>query len=134
MGRHKGTPKTGGRQAGTPNKAGGEVKTLIVGLLSDNADTIRKDFTQLTPSERIKAVAQLAAYVVPKQQAISIEEQAAIEEQALLSFLEKAPDEAIDAIAEKVLAIQARHKLADKCDDADAEADEAAVIQISSRP
>lgn len=110
MAKAKGTPKTGGRTAGTPNKATAEVKTLIVELLQGNADTIREDFKALTSAERIKAVAQLAAFVVPKQQAISFEEQAAIEQQALLNFLEKAPDEAIDAIAERVLAIQAQHR------------------------
>lgn len=110
MGRRKGTPKTGGRQAGTPNKASSEVKALIEGLLSDNAKTIQRDFKELTPAERIRAVGQLAGFVIPKQQAISIEEQAAIEEQALFDFLEHAPDEAIDAISERILAIQAKHK------------------------
>ena len=106
-GRRKGTPKTGGRVAGTPNRSSAQIKGLIADLLQDNAKQIRKDFAQLTPAERIKAVAQLAAYVVPRQTAVSLEQQAAIEKEGLLLFLESAPEDAINAIAEKVLAIQA---------------------------
>lgn len=75
-------------------------------MLQDNAEQIRQDFAQLTPAERIKAVGQLAAYIVPKQTAVSIEQQAAIEKEGLLLFLESAPDDAINAIAERVLEIQ----------------------------
>jgi hypothetical protein len=107
MGRNKGAAKTGGRVAGTPNKNSAQIKALITDLLQDNADQIRKDFTQLTPAERIKAVSQLAAYVVPRQTAVSVEQQAAIEKEGLLLFLETAPEDAINAIAEKVLLIQA---------------------------
>ncbi len=106
MARRKGTPKTGGREKGTPNKTSAQVKELITDLLQDNAEQIRQDFAQLTPAERIKAVGQLAAYIVPKQTAVSIEQQAAIEKEGLLLFLESAPDDAINAIAERVLEIQ----------------------------
>ena len=92
MARKKGTPKTGGREKGTPNKTSAQVKELITDLLQDNAERIRRDFAELTPAERIKAVAQLAAYIVPKQTAVSIEQQAAIEKEGLLLFLESAPD------------------------------------------
>lgn len=107
MARKKGAPKTGGRAKGTPNKASAQVKGLITELLQDNEQLIRSDFAQLTPAERIKAVAQLAAYIVPRQTAVSVEQQAAIEKEGLLLFLENAPEEAINAIAEKVLEIQA---------------------------
>ena len=107
MSRKKGTRKTGGRVAGTPNKTSAQIKGLITDLLQDNEEKIRQDFKLLTPSERIKAVAQLAAYVVPRQTAVSLEQQAAIEKEGLLLFLESAPEDAINAIAEKVLAIQA---------------------------
>ena len=107
MARKKGTPKTGGRTKGTPNKSSAQIKGFITDLLQDNEQLIRRDFEQLTPAERIKAVAQLAAYVVPRQTAVSVEQQAAIEKEGLLLFLETAPENAINAIAEKVLEIQA---------------------------
>ena len=42
FGRPKGTPKTGGRTAGTPNKATREFRETINKLLEGNADNVAK--------------------------------------------------------------------------------------------
>ena len=42
LGRPKGTPKTGGRTAGTPNKATREFRETINKLLEGNADNVAK--------------------------------------------------------------------------------------------
>lgn len=126
MGRAKGTPKTGGRQKGTPNRNTAVIKDCITGVLSDYmqgtpakkgqqdaADympTLQDDLRNMLPAERVRAVAQLAGYVIPKQQAISVEEQTQIEADALTQWLETAPDDAINAIAAKVLELQARNR------------------------
>lgn len=124
MGRAKGTPKTGGRKAGTPNKATAAVKDCIQHVLeqymaapaegeeraADALPTLSEDLKEMLPAERVRAMTQLAGYIVPKQQALSIDEQTAVEEDALLHFLETAPDAAIDAIAAKVYAMQEKNR------------------------
>ncbi len=116
MARPTGTPKTGGRQAGTPNKATAAVKNYIADIIgnymqpaaqTDNAPaTLEADLRALTPAERVKAITQLANFILPKQQAISIDEQKQLETEALTEWLQTAPQEAIDGIAAKILELQ----------------------------
>lgn len=119
MPRKKGTPKTGGRQKGTPNKAGAAVKTFIADVLNrymqpatpgGTQPNLEQDLAQMLPDERVRAMTQLAGYVIPKQQALSIDEQTQVEADALTQWLETAPAEAIDAIAAKVLDMQQRNR------------------------
>ena len=118
MPRKKGEPKTGGRIKGTPNKATAAVKGFITDMLSDYMQPARKgsgkptfaeDFAALLPEERVRAATQLAAYIIPKQQALSVEQQAQVEADGLTQWLETAPAEAIDGIAAKVLEMQAKN-------------------------
>lgn len=71
MSRAKGTPKTGGRQAGTPNKITGSLKEFVNDFLNDNREQIKDDFKVLRPKERIAAYLSMMQYVLPKQQAVS---------------------------------------------------------------
>ncbi len=71
MSRKVGTPKTGGRQAGTPNKVSGDLKEFIVDLLNDNREQIKEDLKAMRPKERISAYLSMMQYVLPKQQAVS---------------------------------------------------------------
>lgn len=122
MPRSKGTPKTGGRQKGTPNKTTAAVKSYITDVINDymkpqtlrdsSKPNLQNDLEAMQPEERVRAMTQLAGYVIPKQQALSIDEQTQVEADALTQWLETAPDEAIDAIAAKVLEMQARNALA----------------------
>jgi len=119
MGRQKGTAKTGGRQKGSHNKTTAAVKDYITAAVCDYMQprsaatkthpTLEDDILAMTPEDRVKAMTNLAGYVIPKQAAVSVEEQAKIEADALTQWLETAPDEAIDAIAAKVLELQARN-------------------------
>ena len=118
MPRKKGTPKTGGRTKGTPNKTTAAVKGFITDMLNDYMQPARKggskptfaeDFAAMLPEERVRAATQLAAYIIPKQQALSVEQQAQVEADALTTWLETAPAEAIDGIAAKVLEMQAKN-------------------------
>lgn len=71
MGRRKGTEKTGGRVAGTPNKVTGTVKEWITGLIDKNRAQVEKDLKMLEPKERLQVLEKLMQYVVPKQAAVS---------------------------------------------------------------
>lgn len=119
MAKPKGMPKTGGRVKGTPNKVSAAVKEYLTAAITRYMQpaekgsaypTLDSDLMQMQPVERVRAMATLAGYIIPKQQAISIDEQAKIEEEALKVWVEKAPEEAINDIAAKVLEMQARHK------------------------
>lgn len=71
MGRTAGTPKTGGREAGTPNKITGTLKEFVANLIDDNREQIVNDLQKLRPKERLAVLERLMQYVLPKQQAVS---------------------------------------------------------------
>ena len=71
--------------------------------------TLSADLAAMLPEDRVRAMTQLAGYVIPKQQALSVAEQTQVEAEALTQWLETAPDDAINAIAAKVLELQARN-------------------------
>lgn len=70
MARPKGTPKTGGRQKGTPNKVTASVKSWLSCLIDKNRKQIERDLKAVEPMERLQMLEKLMQYVVPKQQAI----------------------------------------------------------------
>ena len=77
FGRPKGTPKTGGRTAGTPNKATREFRETINKLLEGNADNVAKWLTIVAegdlereiksdPGKALDLLAKLAEFAAPK--------------------------------------------------------------------
>ena len=77
FGRPKGTPKTGGRSAGTPNKATREFRETINKLLEGNADNVAKWLTIVAegdlkreikpdPGKALDLLAKLAEFAAPK--------------------------------------------------------------------
>ena len=101
-----GRGRLGGRKKGTPNKITGDLKSWVNDLLNNNRRQFETDLKDLLPMERVKILSGMFNYVIPKQSSISIEEQIETETQILTRFLSEAPDEAIDKIAERVLALQ----------------------------
>lgn len=74
-GRPKGTPKTGGRVAGQPNKATVEFRETVTKLLSDNATNVAIWLAQVAdghgdtkpdPAKALDMLAKLAEYAAPK--------------------------------------------------------------------
>ena len=73
MARRKGTPKTGGRKIGTPNKETGTVKEWIAELIDKNRAQMEQDLAELEPKDRLLIFEKLMQYVVPKQQSVGVE-------------------------------------------------------------
>ena len=71
MSRKKGTPKTGGRQVGTPNRITGTLKEFVENLVDDNREQIIDDLKSLRPRERLAVLERMMQYVLPKQQAVN---------------------------------------------------------------
>ncbi|GAB3503674.1 hypothetical protein GCM10027341_33160 [Spirosoma knui] len=87
----KGREKTGGRKAGSPNKATTDIKSRIATLIENQFDTIQADLETLEPKERVTVYLKFLEYVVPKQREQKID----------LSMLN---DEQIDELLNKALA------------------------------
>lgn len=73
--------KTGGRKAGTPNKATADVKARIAALIDAQFDQITDDLEQLEPKERVTAYLKFLEYVLPKQREPKIDLSALTDEQ-----------------------------------------------------
>lgn len=69
MSRPKGTPKTGGRVKGTPNKVTYSLKEWIISLIDKQRTQIGQDLQKLEPKERLQMIEKLMQYVIPKQAA-----------------------------------------------------------------
>ena len=72
-GRKPGTPKTGGRKKGTPNKYSGELRKDLSDLLVDNFPRLVTEMESLHGSYYVDAYRDLAKIVLPGLQSISLE-------------------------------------------------------------
>jgi len=59
-------------RAGTPNKNTAEVREMFKGLLEKNFDKLQNDIEQLEPKDRIKAILDMAKFVLPTLKATEI--------------------------------------------------------------
>lgn len=74
MPRQKGTPKTGGRVAGTPNKKKSFLREKIAQFTEDNFDLVIQDWRLIPDAkDRVKAYIDLCAYAIPKLQAVQMD-------------------------------------------------------------
>ena len=104
--KNDGRGRLGGRSKGTPNKVSNDIRSWVEAILSKNKAQIELDFACVDPDSRLRFVEKLMAYVLPKKMAVTIEEQMAEEYKQLEALLAKCPQEAIDAIADKVIKLQ----------------------------
>lgn len=67
--------KTGGRKAGTPNKANGRMRELLSSIVNDyfESEKMKEDIALLKPKDRVEIMEKLTAYVVPKLQSTTLE-------------------------------------------------------------
>ena len=106
--KNDGRGRLGGRAKGTPNRATTDLRTWINEILAEGRTQFESDLMSLPPVERVKVYTNLINYILPKQQAVSVEEQMAIEYRELVKFIETAPDEVADEIAQRVRYITER--------------------------
>ena len=101
--------KTGnpnGRPRGRQNKVTVTMKVWIQGLVSDNLEQLKKDLGDLDPRDRWNIVEKLMGYITPKLQSLDTQEQIRLEYLELETLLKKAPDEAVQRIADKVMELK----------------------------
>jgi len=91
MGRTKGQPKTGGRQAGTPNKVTKGVRQWVFDVVQENMSTLETDLQSLEPKERWHIINGLLPYIVSKRQETS-------NRYYTFDFPDKDPDKDFDVI------------------------------------
>ncbi|HUX56006.1 MAG TPA: hypothetical protein VMV77_03465 [Bacteroidales bacterium] len=61
----KGTLKTGGREAGTPNKTTSEVQNALLKILYDNLDQLKIDIKSMKDKDRALLLISLAKHCTP---------------------------------------------------------------------
>ncbi len=114
MSRLKGTPKTGGRKAGTPNKISVGLKDFISKLLFKNRKQMEKDLQELQPKERLFILEKLMQYVIPKQREFDISAYLNHEQDEQkkrdMEFLESLPDDVMADISEIILNWQQKQR------------------------
>ena len=57
--------KTGGRQAGTPNKVTSELRDALKAIVANELDTLSDSLAQLPAKERLDVVIRLMPYCMP---------------------------------------------------------------------
>lgn len=104
-----------GNPSGRPTGAKGKAKKRLIerinAIIDNNIGQIEDDLQSLCPLDRVKAIASLLNYVLPKQQSIDVGRKIEAEYDALRQLLESCPEEAIDAIANKVMELNKNHLL-----------------------
>ena len=68
MAKAKGTPKTGGRKAGTPNRINRDVRLWVFDVIQSNMDALETDIQGLEPKERWAIIERLLPYILSKRQ------------------------------------------------------------------
>ena len=80
MGRFYGTRNANGRPKGAPNQATAKARELFTKLLDDNLERLQSDLDILAPKDRVKAILEIANYVLPKLRTIDVNEISSDEE------------------------------------------------------
>jgi hypothetical protein len=61
--------KTGGRQAGTPNKLTKELRAALKNILHQEIELLPDHFKSLEPKDRLEILVKLLPYALPKVEA-----------------------------------------------------------------
>lgn len=106
MGRAKGTPKTGGRKAGTPNKNTADLKTWVASILDNGRPDFERRLAKLEDKEYIKTFVGLLGYVMPKMSPINQDEMLEKEKKKIYEILMEMPEDVIDKITKRLYELQ----------------------------
>ena len=91
-----------GRPKGARGKATNTIKSAIEDIVNDNIETLKSDISKLSSRDRVTAITALCSYVIPKLQAVSVEQSIDYEYKRMEELLKNAPDEAIDMICDRI--------------------------------
>lgn len=91
-----------GRPIGAKSKAKTDLLSRVTEILDNNVDRLQTDFDKLEPAERVKAFTNLIGYVVPKKQAVNVQQSLDYEYEKMKELLQIAPEDVIDKIAERM--------------------------------
>lgn len=92
-----------GRPKGAKNKSTETVKEWLTMLIDKNREQIEDDLQTMLPKERVALFERLMQYVIPKQTQADLNAKIDAERIALAEYIDNAPDEAIDIIAERIM-------------------------------
>lgn len=95
-----------GRPKGARNHATSDLVKRIGQILDKNTKQLQKDLESLQPVERVKAITGLVGYVIPKKQALNVQQSLDYEYHKLEELLKTAPDEAIEQIMERIQSLR----------------------------
>lgn len=111
MGRLKGTPKTGGRKAGTPNKTTTDIKTWVANILDGGRADFEKRLKKLDDREYIRTFVGLLGYVMPKMSPTNPEDILRKEGEMMQKLLLSMPEEMIDRITKQLYELQTKENI-----------------------
>lgn len=75
MPREKGSPKTGGRKAGTPNKVTKATKEVLAQFIGDEADNFKEAMHQIYKEDKVTYAAlyvKMLPYVIPRLNSVDV--------------------------------------------------------------
>lgn len=106
MSRAKGSPKTGGRKAGPPNKASNDIKKWVANILDSGRDEFVRRLASLDDRDYIRTYTGLLGYVMPKLSPTTPEELLKKEKEMLQDLLLSMPEQTIDKVTKRLFELQ----------------------------
>lgn len=110
MSRKKGSEKTGGRVAGTPNRVTSDLRTWVASILDNGRDKFVESLDKLEPSEYIRVFTGLLNYALPKQAPTTPDDVLRKEKEMMQELLLGLPEEAIDRVAKRLQELQKKEE------------------------
>nr|WP_319512250.1 hypothetical protein [uncultured Draconibacterium sp.] len=109
MGLRKGqTNNPNGRPKGKPNRVTTDMRDVLQTVLNKEMTPIKLSnlLKKLGPKDRMHALTKMLEFSIPKLQSISVQAQIEAEYEQLERLLQRAPDEAIDKIFDRLEALK----------------------------
>jgi len=92
-----------GRPLGAKNRVNAELREWVLQTVNDNREQFLKDLSEVEAEKRLMIIEKLISFVLPKPQSIELD--LSVEYRYLEKLLKNAPDEAIEAITEKLITL-----------------------------
>ena len=65
--------KTGGRQAGTPNRLTSELRTILKNIIANELEALPETLKEIEPKDRLDIIVRLIPFVLPKVEMVNME-------------------------------------------------------------